>query len=82
MATAIAENDRRHLRAEAGVPLVCVPEAAPERVQILSSWDAGAHHQGRYLLKAPRLGSRVAVYAMYHTSFKEEDPITTHMHVP
>ena len=44
-------------RAEAAVYPVYVPEAAPERVVALPSWDAGAHHRDRYPLTAPWLGS-------------------------
>ena len=82
MTTVIAENDHRHQCAEAAVHPVYVPEAASERARVLSLWDAGALHRGRYPLTAPRLGFRVEVCAKYPTSFKEEDPSTTLMHVP
>ena len=82
MTRATAETVRLFQRAEAAVYPVYVPEAAPERVLALPSWDAGAHRRDRYPLTAPWLGSRVVVHAKYHPSSKEEDPISTHIRAP
>ena len=48
-------------RAEAAVSPVYVPEAAPERVMALPSWDAEAPHRDRNPLLALGLGVRAQV---------------------
>ena len=69
-------------RAEEAAYPVYVPEAAPERVLVLLSWDAGAHHRDRYPLTAPRPEVRVEVRVKCLTFSTEEDPSTTQIHVP
>ena len=82
MTRATAEIVRLYQRAEAAVYPVYVPEAAPERVMVLPSRDAGALHRGRNPLIAPRLGVRAQVRVKRRPSSTEEDPSTTRTHVP
>ena len=81
MTRATAETVRLCLRAEAAVIPVYVPEAAPERVLVLSAWYAGALHRDRNPLLALELGVRAQVRAKRRPSSMEEDPSTTQIHV-
>ena len=81
MTMATAETVRLYLRAEAAVIPVYVPEAAPERVLVLSAWGAGAPHRGRNPLLVLGLGVRAQVRARRRPSSTEEDPSTARMHV-